>query len=306
MSDQAVRHLQQRRADGALCLHEALRYRTLGWSVLSVCPPDHMGVGKSHAEHCSSPGKAPWGTWKEFQDRLPTEDELRRKWRDNPTLNVGVALGPVSGLIRVDVDGPAGEARLSQLAAGLLPPTLEFTSGRKNGGRGLLFAVPAGASLRTTVDRPDQPKQELRFQARGAQTVLPPSRHPEGCLYAWVDGRSPWDIEAAPAPPWLLAQLQVGPRSGKVDRAQTLPDGEKLYIGARNTVLTSMAGTMRHRGFCAEAIRAALLVEDEVRCDPPLGEAAIASIANSVGRYPTGSSCLLRLRPASVTVELEV
>ena len=81
---------------------------------------------------------------KDFQDRLPTEDELRRKWRDLPNGNVGIALGPVSGLVRIDVDGPGGEALLAQKSGGDLPPTLEFTSGRENAGRGLLYAIPAG------------------------------------------------------------------------------------------------------------------------------------------------------------------
>src|SRR5437764_14330644 len=89
----------QRKADGAACLAAALDYLRRGWSALALCPPDHVGVGRTHGRDCKSPGKAPWGPWKEFQDRLPTEEELRRKWRDNCTLNVGIALGPVSGLI---------------------------------------------------------------------------------------------------------------------------------------------------------------------------------------------------------------
>jgi len=182
--DPAADHRRQRLADGASCFEQGLRYLKLGWSVLAICPPDHMGVGRGHGQNCDSPGKAPWGPWKQFQDRLPTEDELRQKWRDNATLNVGMALGPVSGLLRVDVDGPAGEARLVEISKGNVPITAEFTSGRTNGGRGLLYKIPLGITLRTTVQRPGQAKQELRFQAKGAQTVLPPSRHPEGCLYA--------------------------------------------------------------------------------------------------------------------------
>src|SRR5262249_15879192 len=110
--DRAGDHRRQRLADGASCLEYGLRYLQLRWAVLAVCPPDHVGVGKQYGQGCTSPGKAPWGEWKIFQERLPTEQELRRKWQDNPTLNVGVALGPVSGLIRVDVDGAKGEIRL--------------------------------------------------------------------------------------------------------------------------------------------------------------------------------------------------
>ena len=135
-ADKAAAHHGQRQADGQACLRSALDYLQRGWSVLATCPPDHMGVGKKHGQHCKSPGKAPWGPWKAFQDRLPTRAELQRKWRDNPTLNVGIALGPMSGLVRVDVDGPGGEALLQNLSRGDLPDTLELTSGRDNGGRG--------------------------------------------------------------------------------------------------------------------------------------------------------------------------
>src|SRR5690242_19119219 len=69
------------------CPEAALDYlETMGWSVLAVCPPDHVGVGKTHGAKCTSPGKAPWGEWKQYQDRLPTKDEIDRKWRDNPQL----------------------------------------------------------------------------------------------------------------------------------------------------------------------------------------------------------------------------
>src|SRR5262245_38796960 len=77
----ASQHERQRRADGAACLAAALNYRRLGWSVLGLCPPDHVGVGKTHVKSCTSPGKVPFGPWKEFQERLPTEAELHQKWR---------------------------------------------------------------------------------------------------------------------------------------------------------------------------------------------------------------------------------
>jgi putative DNA primase/helicase len=220
-------------------------------------------------------------------------------------LNVGVALGPVSGLVRVDVDGPGGEARLLQLSGGEVPATLEFTSGRTNGGRGLLYRIPPGAGLRTTVERPGQPKLELRFQARGAQTVLPPSRHPEGCLYAWVEGRGPWEIKAAPAPDWLLAQLGQDQAKTAASSA-SLADGELIAEGCRDTVLTSMAGSMRRRGFCADAIFAALSIENKLRCQPPLEEAQVRKIAESVGSYAPAARAIRPSRRKTVHAEMEV
>jgi len=205
----------------------------------------------------------------------------------------------------VDVDGPAGQARLLEISGGMIPATLEFTSGRENGGRGLLYRIPKGADLRTTIERPKQPNQELRFQAKGAQTVLPPSRHPQGGLYTWVAGQGPWEREAAIAPEWLLAQLEQGRHQGRSVNAN-LVDGEVIPEGSRDTVLTSLAGTMRRRGFSIEAIEAALLVENNLRCQPPLDEAQVRKIARSMGRYAPAMRMVRPGRAIYVRGEVEI
>ena len=172
-------------ADGEACRKAALEYLDRGWAPSTCCPPDHVGVGKGHAKNCTKPGKAPWGLWKEFQERLPTIDELTKKWRENPCLNVGMFLGPVSGMVRIDIDGEAGEKMLRDLC-GPLPDTLEFTSG--GNGRGLLFQIPENVTIKTTSKAGEGLHAEVRFQAKGAQTVLPPSRHASGRYYAWAPG----------------------------------------------------------------------------------------------------------------------
>src|SRR5262245_19502748 len=86
-------YLQQRRAEGAACLEAALDYLRRGGPVLPLCPPDHLGVGKEHVKKCTSPGKTPLIYWTEYQDRAPTEEEVRSWWKRWPYANVGVALG---------------------------------------------------------------------------------------------------------------------------------------------------------------------------------------------------------------------
>jgi hypothetical protein len=278
----------------AACLTAGLDYLARGWSVLAVCPPDHFGVGSTHRSQCKSPGKAPFGKWKCFQDRLPTPEEIKAKWRDNPQLNVGMALGPVSGLIRVDVDGPEGERRLAQLSGGDLPATLEFTSGRPNGGRGLLYKIPPGATLRTTAESPKK-KEELRLQAKGAQTVLPPSRHREGSLYAWKAGHGPDEIQAALAPAWLVEQLRPAPqRNGHtaagqpVSRLKTLSQAEARAVAYLKNCPPAVSGNGGHNQTFAVA-RAIiwgfdlgpdagfkiLLEHYNPRCDPPWSDAEL-------------------------------
>jgi hypothetical protein len=69
-------------------------------------------------------------------------------------------------------------------------------------------------------------------------------------------------------------------------RKRTAPEvGERIASGGRNNELTSIGGTMRRRGLGEEEIAAALLVVNERRCDPPLGEAEVHAIAHSLASY---------------------
>jgi hypothetical protein len=278
---------------GSACLVAALEYLRRGWAALAVCPPDHAGVGERHSKKCGSPGKAPWGKWKEFQTRLPTEAELRQKWRDNPGLNVGITLGGVTGLIGLDVDEDGGEELLQRLSNGDLPPTLEFTSGK---GRRLLYRVQDGLELRPTP-KPggwDVEHGELRLLGLGSQTVMPPSRHRDtGRNYSWVPGHGPDEIKAAQAPAWVVDLMRAdGTRAGgdaQQPQAPPLPDDGRIREGQRNSTLASLAGSMRRRRMGHEAIRAALREENLRRCDPPLPEAEVDAIAESIAKYPPGA-----------------
>jgi hypothetical protein len=51
---------------------------------------------------------------------------------------------------------------------------------------------------------------------------------------------------------------------------------------------------MRRRGFSEEAIAAALLVENEARCEPPLDEEEVRGIAASVARYAPAEAVRLQ------------
>jgi putative DNA primase/helicase len=299
--DAAAAHMAEARRAGAECLAAALNYLGRSWSALAVCPPDHVGVGRTHARDCTSPGKAPWGPWKEYQTRLPTQDELRRKWRDNPLLNVGITLGGVTELIGLDIDEAGGEQLLVRLSKGDVPRTLEFSSGK---GRRLLYRVPAGAELRPTP-RPgglEVEGGELRLLGLGSQTVMPPSRHKSSRRYAWVPGHGPGEVEAAPAPAWVIELMRADDRraggASCPGRARALADGEVIRPPHRNTTLTSLAGTMRRRGFGENAIRAALLTENLERCDPPLDDGEVEGIARKVAKYKPAEVPAAVIRPA--------
>ena len=71
--------------------------------------------------------------------------------------------------------------------------------------------------------------------------------------------------------------------------ADQLADPDSIPNGERNTTLAKIGGAMRRQGATQESITAALLSENNSRCDPPLPDAEVESIAASVSRYePAG------------------
>lgn len=62
--------------------------------------------------------------------------------------------------------------------------------------------------------------------------------------------------------------------------------GGVIPEGARNSTLTSLAGTLRRRGVEGAALEQALLAINREQCKPPLPEDEVRAIAKSVSRYP--------------------
>ena len=226
-----------------LCLQAALAYRQRGWSALALCPPDHRGVSSQHTQLCQRPGKTPLWTWKAYQDRLPKEPELRTYWSRNPYANVGIALGPVSQLVGLDIDGTAGETLLHQLSSGISSPTLEFST--PSGGRRLLYRISASLNLPNRSWCPgSEPHAELRLLAYGRQTVMPPSPG-----YEWITGHRPGEIEPADCPDWIL-KLLTSPEAPSDDQGV----GGAVHLNGSSHSATPLERARAYLAQCDPAI----------------------------------------------------
>lgn len=142
------------------------------------------------------------------REKRPLGAGWQDKSTDNPFIvtgwlsagyNVGLLLGPASGVVDVEYDDPAGREQLA--AFGILDiPTPTWRSAR---GEHRLFRwepwMPATAC--TKVD-----DLEIRLGGRAAQSVLPPSRHPAGGVYEWIV--RPSDVPVAAFPAQLLAGVK--------------------------------------------------------------------------------------------------
>lgn len=254
------------------CLAAALDYLARGWSPVPLCPPDHAHCTAKHIEECKRPGKVPLGPWKGLQERAAPEVTVRKWWERNPHANVGVALGPVSGLVALDIDGEAGEQFLDQVSGGDLPPTLEFITGR---GRRYLFRWPEGIELKNE-EYPLGPGEELRVLAKGRQTVMPPSVHANGTVYRWEERRGPEDIQAAECPDWLLKLLCPEQATDKPapDDGQ---DGQES--GGQDDVINSAAN--HSAGGAATGFRTGEIIERAAKyleaCEPCVAGRGTAS-----------------------------
>ncbi|HEY8414252.1 MAG TPA: bifunctional DNA primase/polymerase, partial [Thermaerobacter sp.] len=227
-------------------LYSAAAYAELGLAVIPLCGP------QCRHPRCQHPGKRPYDLLRRrhlegWQHRgVPSLDEIER-WLQAPgadRANIGCLTGRVSGIVAVDVDGPAGEALLARVAGpGGVPETWEYRTGRKEGGRRIIFRYPEGVQIRSRPIEVDGGKLEILSDGR--QMVLPPSVHPDtGREYAWVPGRDPWTFgPPAPVPQWLIQLVEQEGNAGRrtaEEWARIIRQGAEP--GARHPTLTQLAG----------------------------------------------------------------
>ena len=187
-------------------LQHALEYLGQGWSIIPI-------KAGTKLPNLSS--------WKEYQTRLPTEDEVIAWWKKSPKDNIALVCGEISGVIVVDIDPKSGGT-----TEGLdLPPTLCSRTG--GGGQHLFYkwnknVIGAKVGIRAGID----------IRSEASYVVIPPSLHASGSLYEWINEGD----ELSDPPKWLY---------GEEKKEQT--DWGKFFSenkaeGVRNMSATQLAG----------------------------------------------------------------
>ena len=241
------------------------------------------GVCSCGDPNCQNPGKHP-RTAHGFKDATQDQDRIAAWWNRWPDANIGIPTGAASGLLVVDCDprngGPADRSELIE-RCGPIPDTAEAITGGR--GRHLYFRHGGGA-----VPKALAPGIDLKGD--GGYVVAPPSIHSSGNAYQWdgIAGAKAL-LNLAKPPAWLLEYIVAG-RNGSPAKSKAAPGSEKILKGKRNDHLTSLGGTMRKRAMSPEAIEAALLEENRLRCDPPLPDAEVRRIAASIASYKPGDN----------------
>lgn len=177
----------------------------LGLPIIPVCSHDHKHSTATHIQRCKCSGKTP--LIKGWQTHNHTTLADLQSWIQSfKTFNIGLPLGDASGYCGIDVDGEEGVKLLMEMSNGDLPATWEFTTGA---GNRLIYTLPEGLKTKKFKQTGDGAHQECALLCTGQQTVLPPSIHYTGVIYDWVDDRSPWDLDCAEAPQWLIDRIRL-------------------------------------------------------------------------------------------------
>jgi hypothetical protein len=258
-------------------------------------PPSEQLVGKEKGTATTAPGPA-------------TADH----WHAHLEGKTGVGVCPlledgtcIFGAVDIDVYGGLNHGDMAALLVGHGLPALCARS--KSGGVHVyVFAngpVPADqmvARLGEIAHALGHPKAEI-FPKQTAPTKS--GGNWLNMPYFGGDNSNRFAVQAGPGDAYTLdeflnaaEQLKVArewfgkplalasaPENQKTKQGFTLP--EVICEQSRNRTLTALAGTMRRAGASPPAMLAALRQTNLERCKPPLEDAELETIANSVGRY---------------------
>lgn len=220
-----------------------------------------------------------------FKDASRDELTVRMMWTRFPDAAVGIATG-ASGLCVIDLDcknGAPGLDNWHEIRRDLGPPAEDTMLVETPSGGMHVYYLANGHRVGCTTGKL---AAGIDTRAEGGYVIAAGS---PGYLY--VDGHGPERLRALPA---LLAErLAFAPQAAAEPAADLIPEGQ------RDSVLASLAGTMRRRGMQPEEILAALTVANKTRCRPPLAQRQVEKIARSVGRYEPSAPVVIEAPEAA-------
>lgn len=255
------------------------RLLSLGWSIIPI--------RRATKKPCLD-------SWEEYGICQPELDEWRawfRRWSDCGIAVVygGCITEPGQQLVCVDTDNEEQEAWV-QAQEPPATPTVQTADGLHR-----YFIAPAGLQhFNGTPDRPE-------VRAGTHYSLLPPSIHPTGVVYGWLDGLSVFDVPLAELPPWGCELMRGAPerqqeRPRTTQQQPDLTEGEDLLEGGRNWGLFRVCARWRAANVPEYQLRTGAQAYNAQHCKPPLPDSEVASVVRSVLRYPAGTSVRQQVR----------
>jgi len=205
---------------------QAKKYLDYGLSIFPVYI-SQRGGGKFN--------KRPAVPWKEYQTRLPYDEELH-EWFDDPGLynGIGAVTGKISGVVVLDVESDAKPEHVKDLRSRLTSRTI-------SGGYHHFYRWQR--ELRNTVKIRGM---SVDFRGDGGYVVLPPSGSGE-FKYEWVNKCEKERLTNLPQ----IIEMELSGKYSSVtssDRREgllTLDSGFPIAnVGERNSTATTVAGIL--------------------------------------------------------------
>jgi putative DNA primase/helicase len=153
------------------------------------------------------------------------KNKIKQWFRIDEDRNWGIATG--RGVLAVDIDVKKGDGEASWknlVGKNKLPKTVEAIT--PSGGRHLYFSYHPSKTIGNSAG---SIAKFVDTRADGGFVVCAPSILADGSEYQWAKGRSPLEIDIAPAPAWLLEAVQAAST-----QAEYTPLGSPPENGSRN------------------------------------------------------------------------
>ena len=271
---------------------------------LSVFPLTHPVAHRGESEA----GKKPMLKWSQFQTRRPTEREVRGWFGgvDGPSAlrNIGIALGPISGCIVIDVDSPGAIGALRDDGYPV-PPKWVATAKGEHWYYGWDDQHPIGNRAKISVGGTRIP---VDVRGQGGYVVGPGSLHDTGHVYA-LNSEGGYEWAALPVlPPDLAMKIEVPrtmssrewtPRIADLNAALAMIElsasgTTRLVLrgavkqGERNEMIYRAARDLN--GLGVEAKLAESLIMEKLVCDPNEQDGFRKTIASAYSS-PAAPTC---------------
>ena len=260
--------------------------------------PEPRSWDEIHQEMFYKECKSPLVSWKEYQKRLPSEEEINNWFNLNPDANIGIVTGRVSNLVVFDFDS-ASALEYAQETGGLPESTVVVKTGK-----GFHFYMrhpdfDVASHVNTDLG--------LDIRAEGGYVVAHPSVHGSGKKYEWLEGSSILDIEPAPCTPWMIDYLKNASTGNKPaptrketkelpkkaetiqpERKETETNGYADLLkngcsqGGRNKSAISLVGHLFKTGMKDTEIWEMIQIWNRNQVKPPLGHDELKTIFESV------------------------
>jgi KaiC/GvpD/RAD55 family RecA-like ATPase len=236
-----------------------------------------------HPIPCAPREKRPLVPWKNFQTTMPTAEQLTDWWGRTPDANVALVLG--RGRFAVDLDGGV-DAEALLAGEGIALPA-DAPRSRTGSGFHVFLSSYAPVPDRVGLLMTEGHKPQVDIRGIGI-VVAPPSIHPNGARYEWLE---PLVDRLPPAPQALLGLIAT---AKSPEPAKDAPQGAGRFwvtdalrgvgTGLRDQTCTRLAGFLLKKGLDADTVTALLCSSFAPNCDPPFDPRDVEKCVRSIAR----------------------